>query len=382
MREARREVAPWVTSPKVTRRRAPGDRDANAEGDRESDERAGLGVRDGSPRRFAGRSVESARGGLALRAHFACSRVRFLSSARGSPGSKPGFVPSVESRPATPARRRSKRRAGPPPRGGRARPRARRARRHRPPRQTERRVEVVGLEATPRFCLRGPAPPDVVDGIDDIGIVFLLFGYVSVTDRARNAFDRARASALTRALASRSPRVPAARGSRLLRRGRASRASPLRHATSRSGRPWRRPSSPPPRAPISRDRRPRRVVGRDVFGGARGAARHVHRARRDSVRRHRARLDRVQRLERAQRDGNAFRSERRVRSVDHAVQVFVLRTRRLALSSRFREARRRPRRGRQPAARLRLRRREVRAQTLERAPRALPRWPRALLQRR
>ena len=81
-----------VTSPKVTRRRAPGDRDANAEGDRESDERAGLGVRDGSPRRFAGRSVESARGGLALRA-FSRVPVFVFCRALGLPGLQTGLRP-------------------------------------------------------------------------------------------------------------------------------------------------------------------------------------------------------------------------------------------------------------------------------------------------
>lgn len=106
---------------------------------------------------------------------FACSRVRFWSRARAP------RVPNRASPPRwylDPRRRRggvrnaerARRRGAVAPR-----PRARRARRHRPPRQTERRVEVVGLDATPRFCLRGPANADVVDDIDDIGLVFLLF---------------------------------------------------------------------------------------------------------------------------------------------------------------------------------------------------------------
>ena len=205
---------------------------------------------------------------------FACSRVRFLSSARAprapnrassprwnlDPRRRRGGVQNAE---------RARRRGAVAPR-----PRARRARRHRPPRQTERRVEVVGLEATPASVCVDPQA-DVVDGIDDIGIVFLLFR-VSVRHRqARNAFDRRATSALTRALASlvaaRSSRAPRVAASpRTLVK---SRASPLRHATSRSGRPWRRPSSPPPALDLGDRRRPRRVVGRDVFGGVAGAAR-------------------------------------------------------------------------------------------------------------
>lgn len=172
-----------VTSPKVTRRRAPGDRDGiRVEGERESEERRGEAVRAGLEVRLVKRRVA------------ASPRLPFSGLLPGLlPGLLSGLLPLASDAGlggapglADRARRSPRREVGDPTRIG-------------------RRVRRSGVSESSLFSLLPCVPASVC--VDPRGprsdSSRPRRGYVSVKDRRANSRERRITSARTRALASR-----------------------------------------------------------------------------------------------------------------------------------------------------------------------------------